>query len=68
MESTGRLTLTEAGIASPKSFNLQTMQHDYNSVDFTGVQDSKSVVNLFIEGIDLFEQVNFSHLLKNPLD
>lgn len=49
MENTDRLTLTETGIACPKSPSLQTMQHNCNSMDLAGVQVSKQDVNLFIE-------------------
>lgn len=46
MENTDRLTLSEAGIACPKSLNLQIRQHNCNSVDLAGVQVSKQAVYL----------------------
>lgn len=44
MENTDRLTLTDAGIARPKSPSLQTMQHSCNSVDLAGIHVSKQAV------------------------
>lgn len=46
MENTDKLTLSEAGIACPKSLNLQTRQHNCNRVDLAGVQVSKPAVYL----------------------